>query len=43
MADGAPEAVVTADNLQSVYRVRAYFGEVEGRMVVLPLDLSERN
>lgn len=42
VADGTPEAVVTADNLQSVYRVRAYFGEVEGRMVVLPLDLSER-
>ncbi|QDC00763.1 ABC transporter ATP-binding protein [Mesorhizobium sp. 8] len=42
VADGTPEAVVTADNLQSVYRVRAYFGEVEGRMIVLPLDLSER-
>jgi iron complex transport system ATP-binding protein len=40
VADGAPEAVVTADNLRSVYGVKAYFGEVEGRMVVLPLDLS---
>ncbi|MGN6146162.1 MAG: ABC transporter ATP-binding protein [Mesorhizobium sp.] len=42
VADGTPEAVVTANNLRSVYRVRAYFGEVEGRMVVLPLELSDR-
>jgi iron complex transport system ATP-binding protein len=40
VADGTPEAVMTAGNLRSVYRVRAYFGEAEGRMVVLPLDLS---
>jgi iron complex transport system ATP-binding protein len=40
VADGAPEDVVTQDNLRSVYGVTAYFGEAEGRMVVLPLDLS---
>ena len=43
VADGTSEAVVTADNLKSVYGVKAYFGEVEGRMIVLPLDLSERS
>lgn len=40
VADGMPEHVVTADNLRSVYGVRAYFGEAEGRMVVLPLERS---
>lgn len=43
VADGPPEAVVTADNLESVYGVEAYFGEVDGRMVVLPLGLSTPN
>lgn len=40
VADGPPDAVVTARNLKSVYGVKAYFGEAEGRMVVLPIDLS---
>jgi iron complex transport system ATP-binding protein len=40
VADGPPQTVVTADSLRSVYGVRAYFGEAEGRMVVLPLELS---
>ncbi|MDQ2703929.1 MAG: ABC transporter ATP-binding protein, partial [Pseudomonadota bacterium] len=40
VADGTPKAVVTADNLRTVYGVRAYFGEAGDHMVVLPLDIS---
>lgn len=40
VADGAPEAVLTPQNLKAVYGVTAHFGEADGRMVVQPLDLT---
>lgn len=37
-ADGAPEAVLTAEALARVYGVRAWTGEAEGRRLIVPLE-----
>lgn len=41
IADGPPEAVVTAENLRSVYGVEAFFDRTDGGMVVLPTGLAK--
>lgn len=38
-ADGAPQAVLTADRLRAVYKIETYLGEAVGRPIVQPLDL----
>lgn len=40
VADGAPGAVLTTDNLRDCYHIRAWTGTIEGQPVVLPLDRS---
>ncbi len=40
IADGAPSAVLTADNLRDCYDVHAWIGTIEGQDVVLPLSRS---
>jgi iron complex transport system ATP-binding protein len=40
VADGAPEAVLSADRLRQVFCVEAYFGQAAGRMIVQPLDVA---
>lgn len=42
VADGAPEAVLTAETLRRIYGVTGYFSASDGHPVVLPLDLVER-
>ena len=42
VADGVPEAVLTAENLQKVYGVRAFIGEADGGPLVVPTGLSEK-
>lgn len=41
IADGAPDTVLTAESLASVYGVAAYFGTAAGRAVIQPLDLIQ--
>jgi iron complex transport system ATP-binding protein len=40
IADGAPEAVMTAEYLRHCYNIRAWTGLIEGQPVVLPLSRS---
>ncbi len=40
VADGPPAQVLTAVNLSEVFGIRAHLAEVEGRPVVLPLELT---
>ncbi|MCX8999553.1 ABC transporter ATP-binding protein [Rhizobiaceae bacterium BDR2-2] len=42
VADGLPAAVLTPENLRSIYGVTGFFAEAEGRLVVQPLDLAGR-
>jgi len=37
VADGPPDAVLTADNVRAVYHMNVWMGEVEGHRVILPL------
>lgn len=41
IADGAPDAVLTAESLGRIYGVEAYFGMAAGRAVIQPLDLIQ--
>jgi iron complex transport system ATP-binding protein len=38
VAEGAPEAVLTAEMLAKVYGVRAWAGEADGRPLIVPLE-----
>jgi iron complex transport system ATP-binding protein len=38
VADGTPADVLTAENLEAVYGIRAHLGSIEGKLVVQPLD-----
>ena len=40
VADGAPAAVLTPERLAEVFGIRAHLAEVEGRPVVLPLEVT---
>lgn len=40
VADGAPSDVLTAENLENCYDIRAWTGAIEGQPVVLPLARS---
>lgn len=40
VADGPPEAVLSAERLRQVYGVEAYFGRAAGKMIVQPLDVT---
>lgn len=40
VADGPPAQVLTAVNLSAVFGIRAHLAEVEGRPVVLPLEVT---
>ena len=37
IADGAPDAVLTPENLRDVYRIAAWSGEADGQRVIVPL------
>lgn len=39
-ADGAPAEVLTPDNLDAIYGVKAFFGEADRRLVLMPIDVS---
>ena len=40
IADGEPSAVLTPENLQKCYDIRAWIGTIEGQDMVLPLSRS---
>jgi iron complex transport system ATP-binding protein len=40
IADGAPSAVLTPQNLRNCYDIRAWIGAIEGQEVVLPISRS---
>ncbi|AJY44788.1 ABC transporter [Martelella endophytica] len=42
IADAAPAAVLTAENLRRVYGIEAFLGEAGGGPVVMPTELSEK-
>lgn len=41
-AEGPPEAVLTAQILEDVYRVEAFIGTADGGLIVQPVDLSQK-
>lgn len=43
VADGTPETVLSPERLRQVYQVEAYFGEVAGKMIVQPLEVSRQD
>lgn len=43
VADGAPDEVLTAQTLRSVYNIEAHLGSIDGRQMVYPLDLADGN